>query len=338
MRSLWSTGSGVLEWRDLEPVGPLSPSGALVRPVAVATCDLDAALIRGGTPVDTPFPVGHEFVAEVVETGEEATGMTPGQLVVVPFQISCGACRACLAGRSGRCTGVPAGSAYGMGSLSHGTTWGGAVADRVVVPFADAMCVPVPAGLDPRVLTGLSDNLVDGWRTVAPFLEGAMEPTVLVIGAGSVGLYATAVARALGAEVTYVDPDEDRCRKAEGFGATVFHEAPRPRYASHCVVVGTTDTEDGLLAALRSTASGGTCSNVGIFFGTKVALPLLEMYTKGVTFATGRVDARSCVPAVLDLLRSGALDVTPIDSEVVPWEEAPEAWAAHRSRVVLVRP
>ncbi|WP_256105991.1 zinc-binding dehydrogenase [Streptomyces sp. ODS05-4] len=327
-----------MEWREQRLPPVLPETAALVRPVAVATCDLDGRLLRGETPAAAPFPVGHEFVAEVVETGAGVAGVAPGQMVCVPFQINCGDCRACRAGRSGRCTAVAPGSAYGMGALSDGLTWGGAVADRVLVPFADAMCVAAPDGLDPALLTGLSDNLVDGWRTVAPHLGEALEPTVLVIGAGWVGLYATAVAVALGARVTYADPDEERCRTAEGLGAVVFHEEPRPRYSSHCVVASTDGTEAGLQTALRSTASGGVCTDTGIYFPNLMRLPLLEMYSKGVTLRTGRIDARSAMPAVLELLREGVLDTAPLEPEAVSWESAPEAWGEHRGRMLLTRP
>src|SRR5215210_8616378 len=124
-------------------------------------CDLDAAFLAGPVPIAEGFPLGHECVAEVVEIGDEVTAVAPGDVVVVPFQISCGACASCRAGQTGACTTVPRGSAYGMAPL--GGEWGGALADRVRVPFADAMLVPLPAGVDRVAVASVADNVPDGF-------------------------------------------------------------------------------------------------------------------------------------------------------------------------------
>lgn len=337
MQALWYVRPGRLEWREQTTPALASPEAALVRPIAVATCDLDVLIVRGQTPAPGPFPVGHEFVAEVVEVGTQVKSIRPGGRVSVPFQISCGRCTRCQAGLTGRCRSVPPGSGYGLGAMSDGLTWGGAIADVVVVPYADAMCLPLPLSLDPAALAGLSDNLVDGWRTVAPHLLDAAEPRVLVFGNNSVGLYAAGVARALGAEVTYVDPDQGRCAIAERLGAQVLCEQRRARYPSHPIVVHTTGTEDGLRTALRSTASGGVCTDTGIFFGNAVELPLLEMYVKGATFTTGRADTRAAMPAALELITEGRLDPSVFITETAPWDQASAAWTDHQGRLVLTR-
>ncbi|MDH6109247.1 threonine dehydrogenase-like Zn-dependent dehydrogenase [Kitasatospora sp. MAP12-15] len=335
MQALWYVRPGTLEWREQSAPVIATPEAAIVRPIAVATCDLDALIVGGRTPAAGPFPVGHEFVAEVVEVGPQVRRVQPGDRVSVPYQISCGHCARCVAGQTGRCRSVPPGSGYGLGAMSDGLTWGGAVADAVLVPYADAMCLSVPTTVDPGALAGLSDNLVDGWRTVAPHLPGAAEPRVLVFGVNSVGLYAAGVAAALGAQVTYVDPDPGRCTIAERLGARVLCEQPASRYPGHPVVVHTMGTGDGLRSALRSTASGGVCTDTGIFFGNSVEFPLLEMYAKGATFTTGRADTRAAMPAVLDLITTGRLDPSAFVTRTAPWDQAPAAWADHHGRLVL---
>jgi threonine dehydrogenase-like Zn-dependent dehydrogenase len=325
-----------MEWREVPDPILDTPEAALVRPVAVATCDIDRPIVRGDTPAPGPFPVGHEFVADVVEVGEAVRDLRPGDRVAVAFQISCGRCPRCRAGRTANCCAVPAGSAYGMGRLSNGLEFGGAVADLVRVPYADAMCLRLREDLAPAALAGLSDNLADGWRTVAPHLPTAAEAHVLVLGAGSIGLYATAIAVALGAEVTFVDPDENHCAIAERLGARTRQEPPTGRYESHPIVVHTGDRH-GIQTAVRSTGSGGVCVNAAVFFENLVELPLLEMYAKGVTFITGRADARAAMPHALDLITSGRLDPSLFVAETAPWEDAPAAWTAHHDRLALVR-
>ena len=152
--------------------------------------------------------------------GDDVAGVAPGDVVVVPFQISCGGCAPCRAGHTGSCATVPRGSAYGMQPL--GGPWGGALADRLRVPYADAMLVALPAGVDPVAVASVADNVPDGYRAVAGALAADPGADVLVVGgfARSVGLYAAACARALGAgRVVYADVDAGRLERAEALGA-----------------------------------------------------------------------------------------------------------------------
>ena len=82
---------------------------------------------------------------------------------------------------------------------------------------------------------------------------------------------------------------------------------------------------DGLALALRSTAPDGTCTSTAIYFGEQPSLPLLEMYTKGITFKTGRVHAREAMGHVLELAAAGAIHPELITTRVVDWADAREA-------------
>src|SRR5215208_3555079 len=159
MRQLEITGLGSVRWSDVPDLALGGDGEAIVRPLAVALCDLDAAFLSGVLPVAEPFPLGHECVAEVLDVGDAVAGVAPGDVVVVPFQISCGGCAPCRAGHTGSCATVPRGSAYGMQPL--GGPWGGALADRLRVPYADAMLVALPAGVDPVAVASVADNVPD---------------------------------------------------------------------------------------------------------------------------------------------------------------------------------
>jgi threonine dehydrogenase-like Zn-dependent dehydrogenase len=276
--------------------------------------------------------LGHEFVAEVVQVGSATTMVRAGDVVAVPFQINCGACARCRRGLTNTCDSVARGAAYGL-SLVGGGDWGGAMSELVRVPFADAMLLPMPAGVSPAVAASL-DNVPDAYRTVAPYLDGLDDPRVLVVGGASIGLYAVAIARALGAEVTYVDGDARRAAIAEGLGASLA--APGQKVGRFPVTVSTNGTREGLVHALRSTEPGGVCTDTGVFVGD-VALPLGQMYTTGVTFVTARVCARTDLPAVLDLIGSGRLDPSVVTETTASWDEAPAAWSRHRDKLVVVR-
>src|SRR3954470_4692651 len=170
MRSLVYAGPRDLQWRDRPEPRIAGDGAALVRPVAVATCDLDALFVAGASPFPAPFTLGHEGVAEVLAVGDGVTTVTPGDRVVVPFQISCGTCAGCAAGRTGNCETVAMAQTYGFGFGPEQTRWGGFLADAVHVPFADAMLVPVPDVLAPELAAGASDNITDAYRAVAPAL------------------------------------------------------------------------------------------------------------------------------------------------------------------------
>ena len=326
MQQLTYTAPNALEWREAPEPALSSDAAALVRPKAVATCDLDAMIITGRSPFAAPFALGHECVAEVLDVGDAVGTLAPGQLVSVPFQISCGSCASCRRGRTSNCSEVPFMATYGFGPAVE--QWGGFLSDVVSVPYAEHMLVPVPAGLAPAAVASASDNISDAWRTVAPGLAEDPGAPVLVVGgagAGSIGLYAAALALALGAEsVTYVDADSGRRACAAALGAETLAETPK-RLGPFPVTVDASSEPDGLALALRSTAPDGVCTSAAIYFGEQPRLPLLEMYSKGITFRTGRANARPAIPHVLELAASGAVHPELVTSKVVGWESAADA-------------
>jgi alcohol dehydrogenase len=326
MQQLTYTGPRSLQWQEAQEPELGSAAAALVRPLSVATCDIDAMIVSGASPFAPPFPIGHECVAEVVSVGEDVSVIRPGDVVSVPFQISCGSCEACRRGRSANCSEVPLMATYGFGPDVE--RWGGFLSDLVCVPYAEHMLVRVPDGLDPAAVASASDNLSDAWRAVAPQLAEDPGAEVLVVGgaaAGSIGIYAAGLAVALGSEwVLYVDPDEGRRATAARLGAQTLAERPR-RLGPFPVTVDASSDPEGLALALRSTAPDGTCTSTAIYFGEQPALPLLEMYTKGITFRTGRANAREAMPHVLELAASGAIRPERVTTSVVPWAHAAEA-------------
>lgn len=201
------------------------------------------------------------------------------------------------------------------------------------------MLLSLPGGVAPETVACASDNLCDGWRTVAPYLTGdAAGANVLVVGgaARSIGLYAVASARALGAaRVVYQDADAGRRGIAARLGAEVVEERPK-RLGHFPITVDASNDPDGLACAIRSTGAWGTCTCVGVFF-TDVALPLLEMYGKGIHFVTGRANARADLPAVLEHVVAGTLDPRPVTTGIHDWEDAPEVLRSGSMKPVFVR-
>src|ERR671918_1251331 len=286
MQELTFIEKGKLEWREASAPKLKGAGEALVRPLAVATCDLDLGIVRGQVPYQEPFPFGHECVAEVSDVGDGVTSVEPGTFASVPFQISCGECARCRRGQTGNCESVPRLSMYG---LPLGPEYGGFLSDVVRVPYADAMLVPIPDGVEPAAVASLSDNIVDAWRTVGPQLEAEPGAAVLICaGAGSIALYAAAIAAALGAErVDFAGGRPFERDIAEQLGANLADEEFPKRLGPYPITVDASADPDGLACALRSTEPDGVCTSIGIYFAEQTPVPLLEMYTKGIRFNTG---------------------------------------------------
>jgi threonine dehydrogenase-like Zn-dependent dehydrogenase len=341
MRQLTFEEPGRYAWREAPDPQLTAPEQALVKPLLVACCDLDVGVARGVLPMPPGHAVGHEGVAEVIAVGDGVSTVSVGDRVVVPFQISCGSCRDCRRGATGSCGSLPLMAMYGMAPLA-GLDGGGFMSDLLLVPYADAMLIPLPDGVDPVAVASLSDNMPDGWRGVGPYREelAALDPAdrrVLVVGRLSIGLYAAALAHALGAQVDYLDTDQNRLAIAEKLGVTP-HDQPKPdKSADPYPVTVNTSGDPGVLAAtLRATWPDGVCTDTGIYFQGPVEMPLLPMYTRGVRFVTGRVNARAAIPDVLDLLATAG-DLATVVERVVPWDEAPAAWPAMTGKTVFSR-
>jgi threonine dehydrogenase-like Zn-dependent dehydrogenase len=336
MKQLNLVEKGKLEWSEAADPKLEGDGEALVRPVVVATCDLDLWLVRGRIPFEGPLPIGHEGVAEVTEVGDGVSSVKPGDLVSIPFQVSCGECATCRRGHTGNCERVGRMATYG---LPIGENHGGFLSDTVHVPFADAMLVPVPDGVEPEAIASLSDNIPDGWRSVAPQLDDEPGAPVLICGgAGSIALYAVQIAVALGAErVDFAGGTPEHREVAERLGANLVDEEFPERLGPYPITVDFSGSHEGLACALRSTAPEGICTINAIYFEPETPLPMLEMYTKGIRVATGRVHARAVMEPILELVRAGKLEPQLVTGQTASWDEAPEALAGHRSKLVISR-
>jgi alcohol dehydrogenase len=334
MKQLEFIEPGRLEWREAPDPELQGDGEAIVRPIALATCDIDVAFVRGRYPAES-FAFGHECVAEVVDVGDSVEAVAPGDLVSVPFQISCGECAACRDGRTGNCESVPRLSTYG---LPVGEDYGGFASDAVRVPYPDAMLVPIPDGIEPSVVASLSDNIPDAWRCVgAPLRERPGSPVLIAMGAGSIALYSVAIAMGLGAERVDVVGGTKRDRElAAKLGANVLDEGFPKRAGFYPITVDASADADGIACVLRSTERDGYSTSIGIYL-EPTPLPLLDMFTQGVTFVTGRPHVRTIMPEVLELIREGRFDPDPMTVQKVGWDDAAEALSDLRAKTVVQR-
>jgi glutathione-independent formaldehyde dehydrogenase len=204
-------------------VGRKVPHGAILKTVATNICGSDQHMVRGRTTAPADLVLGHEITGEVVEVGPGVEFIKVGDLVSVPFNISCGRCRNCKERKTGVCLNVNPdrpGSAYGYVDMGG---WVGGQAEYVLVPYADWNLLKFPdrdQALEKILdLAMLSDIFPTGFHGAVTAGVG-VGSTVYIAGAGPVGLAAATGAMLLGAAAVIVgDMNADRLAQASSFGA-----------------------------------------------------------------------------------------------------------------------
>lgn len=204
------------------------PHDAIVRITSSAICGTDLHFVRGTMPGMVPGTVlGHEGVGIVEEVGRNVRNLKPGDRVVIPSTIACGACSYCRSGYTAQCdtanpNGHLAGTAFYGGPGETGA-FDGLQAEYARIPFANIGLVKLPADLSDDAAILLSDIYPTGWFG-ALLAEVGRGDTVTVFGCGPVGLFAILSAFQQGAaRVIAIDGHPDRLERAVALGAEVIN-------------------------------------------------------------------------------------------------------------------
>jgi glutathione-independent formaldehyde dehydrogenase len=227
-RGVVYVGPGKVEVRNIEypklvdPRGKKAEHGVILKVVVTNICGSDQHMVRGRTTAPAGLVLGHEITGEVIEVGIDVQFIQVGDLVSTPFNVACGRCRNCRERATGVCLNVNPGrpgGAYGYVDMGG---WIGGQAEYVMVPYADFNLLKFPdkAQAMEKILdlTCLTDILPTGYHgcVCAGVTTGS---TVLISGAGPVGLAAAASAQLLGAAVVIVsDFNKERLAQAASFG------------------------------------------------------------------------------------------------------------------------
>ena len=199
------------------------PTDAIVRVTSTGLCGSDLHLYEVLGPfIGEGDVLGHEPMGVVEEVGNEVTDLSPGDRVVVPFNISCGHCWMCDHGLQSQCETTQV-HEHGTGAALFGYTklYGevpGGQAEYLRVPQAQYGPIKVPEGPPDQRYLFLSDVLPTAWQAV----EYAAVPdggTVAVLGLGPIGQMSARIARHRGAgRVFGVDLVEQRLAMARRHG------------------------------------------------------------------------------------------------------------------------
>ncbi|MDQ0988869.1 zinc-dependent alcohol dehydrogenase family protein [Streptomyces sp. V3I7] len=320
-------GPGQSGWQEVPDPDLKEPTDAIVRVDAVTICGTDLHILQGDVPEVRPGTVlGHEAVGEVVEVGDDVRTVRPGDRVLVSCISACGRCRYCREQSYGQCRG---GGGWILGHLIDGTQ-----AEYVRVPYADLSVYPLPAPVDSRDAVLLADIFPTAYEVGV--LNGRVRPgdTVVIVGAGPIGLAAIATAllyaperiiavdlsparleaaRRLGADAVAdvrEDPGELVDDLTDGLGADVAIEA-----------VGVPESFELCTGMVRP---GGHVANIGVH-GRPATLHLEDLWIKNVTITTGLVDTYS-TPTLLRMAETGRLPTAQLVTHTFPLDRMEEAY------------
>jgi threonine dehydrogenase-like Zn-dependent dehydrogenase len=202
------------------------PTDALVRITTTAICGSDLHLYEVMGPfIGEGDILGHEPMGIVEEVGSEVTDLSPGDRVVIPFQIACGHCFMCGQGLQTQCETTQV-REEGMGAALFGYTklYGevpGGQAQFLRVPQAQYTHIKVPEGPPDERFVYLSDVLPTAWQAVeyAGIPDGG---SVAVLGLGPIGDMASRIALHRGHRVFGVDLVPERLERVRARGAEVL--------------------------------------------------------------------------------------------------------------------
>ncbi|MEU6307398.1 NAD(P)-dependent alcohol dehydrogenase [Streptomyces chartreusis] len=324
------SGGAPFTLSDVELDEP-GPHEAVVRMVATGLCHTDLGVASGALPFPLPGVLGHEGAGVVEAVGAAVTGVAPGDHVVLSFT-SCGGCRDCRGGHPAYCaTWLPLNliggrRADGTGTISRaGEDLGGhffgqsSFAERALVDERSLVKVDpeVPLASIAPLGCGVQTGVGAVWNVLKP-VTGS---TVLVLGAGAVGLSAVmAAALTPATDIVAVDRVAERLSLAAELGATHTIDATGTDLAAALAditggrgadgVVETTGNVGVLRRGVDALAARGTLVVVGAPpFGTEVALDVNGLLggKRVVGLTLGDAETQTFVPALVRLVKDGRL-------------------------------
>jgi threonine dehydrogenase-like Zn-dependent dehydrogenase len=356
------------------------PNDAIIRVTRSCICGSDLHLYHGLVP-DTRVGMtfGHEFTGVVEEVGPSVQNLKVGDHVLVPFNIFCGSCFFCQKELYGNChntnpEATAVGAIYGYSHTAGG--YDGGQAEYVRVPMADVGPTVIPRDLDLDDAVMLTDAFPTGYQAaeMGDIQEG---DTVVVFGAGPVGIFAAKSAWLLGAgRVIVVDHVEYRLEFVKTFaqcevvnfkevrdmaehikkmtdwlGADVCIDAVGCEAAGNAMQSLTgrymplqAGSATALHWCINSVRKGGTVSIVGVYGPTFNAVPIGNALNKGLTLRMNQASVKRHLPRLIEHIQAGRIDPKQIITHRVPLEEVAEAYHIFSSKLdnciktVLVMP
>jgi len=323
MKAMVLTAYGRLELAEM-PAPEAGPGEVLVRVEACGICGSDVHGFDGSTGRRIPpIIMGHEAAGTVAAVGAGVTAYAVGDRVTFDSTIYCGACEFCRRGEINLCSNRQV-----IGVSCDEFRRHGAFAEFVALP--ERILYKLPADFsfsDAAMLEAVSVGL-HGVKV----LELAGSESVLVIGAGMIGLLALQAAKALGAgRVLCADVDATRLALARQIGAdevicasgdelvAAIHKLTDGRGVD--AVIEAVGRKETVAAAIDAVRKGGRVALVGNL-APEVVLPLQKVVTRQIRLQ-GSCASAGEYPLAIELIAAGKIQVRPLITAVAPLEEGP---------------
>lgn len=328
MQALVYQGPGEKEWESKTDPEIEQPTDAIVEIDTTTICGTDLHILKGDVPTVTEGrTLGHEAVGTVIEAGSGVEDIQQGDKVLVSCISACARCTYCRRGLQSQCL---SGGGWILGHLVDGTQ-----AEYVRTPFADTSLYKVPEDLSDEQVLFLADILPTGFEIGV--LNGGVKPgdTVVVVGAGPVGLAAIITAKLYGpGRIVALDLDNSRLERAREFGADVTINNSSENAVEKVQEMTNGLGADVVMEAVGVPATfelctelvcpGGRVANIGVH-GEPATLHLETLWIKSITITTGLVDASSTL-TLLRLVSEGRLDPTGLTTHRFELNEIMEAY------------
>jgi alcohol dehydrogenase len=327
MKALVYQGANAKEWTEVPDPAIREIHDAIIQVDAATICGSDLHILKGDVPAVTPGRVlGHEAVGTVIDVGSAVDTLRPGDRVVASCISGCGRCAYCRQGRYGQCRG---GGGWILGHLIDGVQ-----AQYARIPFADMSTYKLPAGISDEDALLVADILPTAYEVGVR--NGNVQPgdTVVIVGAGPVGLAAVITARLYSpSTIIVIDKAASRLQAAKDLGA---HIVAGPDSNVLELVQAATDGlgADVVMEAVGIPATfelcatlvrpGGRIANIGVH-GKPVTLHLEELWIRDITLTTGLVDT-STAPTLLRMLAAGQLDIRALVTHRMPLDDMIQAY------------
>ena len=211
MKAAVFVGKERFEVKEVERLG-CREGDVLVKVHACAVCGSDLRIFHGEKSIDVPI-TGHEIAGTVEEVGEGVTDVTLGDRVVIETVIGCGECKLCKKGEENRCLNK---------FKAIGYQYNGGFAQFILVPrhaVKQGCVIKIPESLpfDEATLVEPLSCAINGWEPIN--VEDGF--TVVVIGAGIIGMLHAELAKLKGAKVILANRSASRLELAKRIGLKV---------------------------------------------------------------------------------------------------------------------
>jgi alcohol dehydrogenase len=336
MKALVFRGPGKISLETV-PIPKARAGEVVIRVTLTTICGTDLHILKGEYPVKPGLIIGHEPVGVIHEIGDGVTGYEVGDRVLVGAITPCGQCNFCLSGDWSQCGGA-------IGGWKFGNTIDGAQAEYLRVPYAQANLAKIPDELTDEQVVLLADIASTG-ISAAESADLQIGDTVAVFAQGPIGLCATAGAKLKGASlIIAVESDPVRIKMAKQMGADAVFDFKRHDVVEEIkcltggrgvdVAIEALGTQETFESALRVLGPGGTLSSLGVYSG-KLSVPL-EPFAAGLgdhkivtTLCPG---GKERMRRLMELVRHGRLDLTPLLTHTFPLDRITEAYQVFGER------